>query len=131
MSLYRELDTIENEAELQNFEKRLEDRFGKIPLQAHQLMLVVRLRWLAVRYGIERLVLKNERMTAFLVSNIHSTYYQSDAFGALLQYATQNPQKSKLREQNEKRSVVFSNVKTIEDAYNIVLKIEEIEREMA
>lgn len=130
MSLYRELDTIENEEELQNFEKRLEDRFGKIPPQVQQLMIVVRLRWLAICYGIERLVLKNERMTAFLVSNLHSPYYQSDAFGAVLQYATQNPQKSKLREQNEKRSVVFSNVKTIENAYDVLLRIEGIEKEM-
>jgi transcription-repair coupling factor (superfamily II helicase) len=126
MSLYRELDSLENEEELQNFEKRLEDRFGKIPPQAQQLMLVVRLRWLAIRYGIERLVLKNERMTAFLVANIHSPYYQSDNFGAMLQYATQNPYKSKLREVESKRSIVFSDIKTIEDAYNVFLKIEEI-----
>ena len=120
MSLYRELDNTETENELLEFEKRLEDRFGKIPPQVNQLMLVVRLRWMAIRYGIERLVLKNGQMTVFLVSNLNSPYYQSDAFGALLQYATQHPHRCKLREQNGKRSIVFSNVKTIEESYAIL-----------
>ena len=123
MSLYRELDNTETEIELQEFGKRLEDRFGKIPPQVEQLILVVRLRWLAICYGIERLVLKNGQMTAFLVANLNSPYYQSDAFGALLQFATQNPHRCKLREQNGKRSIVFSNVKTIEEAYGVFGKL--------
>ena len=94
ISLYRELDNIENEEMLLDFEKRLEDRFGKIPSQGQSLMLVVRLRWLAMKYGIEKLVLKNERMTAFLVSNPQSPYYQSEQFGRLLQYMTMHPRKS-------------------------------------
>ena len=124
MNLYRELDSLETEEELLAFEKRLEDRFGKIPSQVQQLMLVVRLRWAAIHYGIERLVMKNERMTAFLVSNLNSSYYQSDTFGSILQYAALNPYQSKLREQNEKRSIVFSNIKTVEEAYDIFCKID-------
>ena len=119
MSLYRELDSIEREDELLAFERRLEDRFGKPPRQVSQLMLVVRLRWQAVRYGVERLVLKNERMTAFLVANPASPYYRSDEFGALLRYATQNPYRCKLREQDGRRSIVFSGITTIEEAYGV------------
>ncbi len=124
MNLYRELDNIDREEQLLDFEKHLEDRFGKIPAQVRQLMLVVRMRWLAVRYGIERLVLKNERMTAFLVSNTDSAYYRSNEFGRLLNYATQNPYRCKLREQGGKRSIVLSNIRTIEEAYNIFLAID-------
>ena len=123
ISLYRELDDIANEAELLEFEKRLEDRFGKIPAQGRSLMQVVRLRWLAMRYGIEKLVLKNERMTAFLVSNPQSPYYSSPAFGSLLQYMTSHPRQCQLREQNHRRSVIFSNVKTVEAAWEILSSV--------
>ena len=126
MSLYRELDSIEREDELQDFEKRLEDRFGKIPPEVYNLMLIVKVRWYAIRYGIERLVLKNERMTAYLVSNLQSSYYQSDTFGRLLLYATQNPARSKLREQNGKRSIVFSGVRDIQSAMDIFSRMDQL-----
>lgn len=126
MSLYRELDSIQNEEELQVFEQKLEDRFGKIPPEAQQLMTVVRIRWEAIRYGIERLVMRNEKMTAFLISKQDSPYYQSETFGRLLLFATNNPYRCKLREQSGRRSIVFSNVKTIDDAYLIFQKITEM-----
>jgi len=124
ISLYRELDNIDNDAELLEFEKRLEDRFGKIPSEGLSLILVVRLRWLAMRLGIEKLVLKNETMTAFLVSNPQSPYYHSVPFGNLLRYMTTHPRKCQLRERNTRRSVVFSEVKTVEKAYEILNSIE-------
>ncbi|MHB9055811.1 MAG: transcription-repair coupling factor [Paludibacteraceae bacterium] len=119
ISLYQTLDNIESEFELERFQSELTDRFGKIPKQAAGLMLIVRLRWLAMRYGVEKLVLKNEQMTAYLVSNQKSPYYQSDEFGRLLQYMARNPRKTKLREQNGKRSVVFMDVKSVEDVWSI------------
>jgi transcription-repair coupling factor (superfamily II helicase) len=123
ISLYRELDSIDKEAELLEFEKRLEDRFGKIPAEGQSLILVVRLRWLAMRLGIEKLVLKNERMTAYLVSNPQSPYYQSEPFGRLLQYMTSHPRKCQLREKNMRRSVIFMEVKTVEKAWDILSEV--------
>ena len=123
ISLYRELDNIENEADLLEFEKRLEDRFGKIPAEGESLILVVKLRWLAMKYGIEKLVLKNEKMTAFLVSNAQSTYYHSEPFGRLLQYMTSHPRQCQLREKNMRRSVIFNDVKTVEKAWEILSKV--------
>ena len=123
ISLYRELDSIQDEASLVEFEKRLEDRFGKIPTEGQSLMLVVKLRWLAMRYGVEKLVLKNEQMTAFLVSNPQSPYYQSESFGRLLQYMTTHPRKCQLRERNMRRSVVFMDVKTVEKAWEIFTEV--------
>ena len=119
ISLYRELDNIENESALAEFQRNLEDRFGKIPKKGLGLMLVVRLRWLAMRYGVEKLVLKNGQMTAYLVSNLNSPYYQSDEFGRLLQYMASHPRTTKLREQNGRRSVVFMDVKTVEEAWGV------------
>ena len=123
ISLYRELDSIQDEAGLVEFEKRLEDRFGKIPREGQSLILVVKLRWLAMRFGIEKLVLKNEQMTAFLVSNPQSSYYQSESFGKLLQYMTSHPRKCQLRERNQRRSVVFLEVKTVEKAFDVFTEI--------
>ncbi len=117
--MYRELDGLENEGELQAFQLRLEDRFGKLPRQATELMIIVRLRWSAMRYGVEKLVLKNEQMIIYLVSNLKSTYYQSDEFGRLLQYMASHPRVCRLREQNGKRSVIFTDVKTINKAWEI------------
>ncbi len=125
ISLYRELDNIAKETDLLEFEKRIEDRFGKIPSEGLSLIMVVRLRWLAMSYGIEKLVLKNDRMTAFLVSNPQSPYYQSEPFGQLLRYMTLNPRKCQLREQNLRRSVVFMDVKTVENAFKILDSIKQ------
>ena len=119
ISLYQTLDGLETESELERFQRELADRFGKIPKQAAGLMLIVRLRWLAMRYGVEKLVLKNEQMIAYLVSNQKSPYYQSDEFGRLLQYMARNPRTCKLREQNGRRSVVFSAIKSVEDAWGV------------
>lgn len=119
ISLYRELDNIENELQLIEFKKNIEDRFGKIPPQGVGLILIVQLRWLAMRYGVEKLLLKNGQMIAYLVSNLNSPYYQSEEFGKMLQYMTSNPRMTKLREQKEKRSIVFSTVLTVEDAWGV------------
>jgi len=119
INMYRELDNLESESELKTYQQRLEDRFGKLPKQATGLMLIVRLRWLAMRFGVEKLVLKNDQMIAYLVSNLKSPYYQSEEFGRMLQYMARNPRFCKLREQNDKRSVVFSDIKTIDKAWEI------------
>jgi transcription-repair coupling factor (superfamily II helicase) len=123
ISLYRELDSIENEIDLINFQKRLEDRFGRLPSNGQSLLLVVQLRWMAMRYGIERLVLKNEKMTLYLVSNPQSFYYQSEAFGRLLQFIATNPRKCQLKEQNMRRSIIFNEVSTVEKAWEIFQQI--------
>jgi transcription-repair coupling factor (superfamily II helicase) len=123
VSLYRELDTIDNEEELKAFENRLEDRFGKIPDKGQSLMQVVRLRWLAMKYGVEKLTLKNEKMIAYLVSNQQSLYYQSENFGKILQYMTVHHRQCQLREQNGRRSVVFNDVKSVEKALQVFLAL--------
>jgi transcription-repair coupling factor (superfamily II helicase) len=124
MNLYRELDNVKNEEELSAFEKRLEDRFGKFPQQALDLFMLVRLRWLAVRIGFERLTLKNERMTGYFISSEDSPYYQSNAFGKVLYYLQHHAARTKLRETGEKRSVIFSDVKTVKTAYDILKRID-------
>jgi len=127
MSLYRELDNLSTEDELKDFEKRLDDRFGKLPQEVLQLMTAIRLRWVAMLLGFEKVVLKNERMIGYLVSNLNSNYYQTNAFGAVLGYMASNPRICQLKEQHNRRSVSIKNVKTVDQAYAILQDIKQME----
>lgn len=123
VSLYRELDNMETELEILDFEKKLEDRFGKIPSQGKELIRVVRLRRIAKSLGFEKIMLKNKQMTLFLVSDADSPYYQSSFFEKLLNYVQEHPRDCQLRESNNKRSVVIRNVPSVEMAVHLLEKI--------
>jgi transcription-repair coupling factor (superfamily II helicase) len=116
VSLYRELDSMEEEREIQAFADRLMDRFGKIPPEGRELIRIVRLRRMAKHLGMEKVVLKRGQMSLFLVSNPESTYYQSDAFDRLLHFVQKHPRACNLRDHNGKRSIVIKNVPTVETA---------------
>jgi len=120
MSLYRELDSVKDEAALNDFEKRLEDRFGKFPQQTLNLFQLVRLRWLAIDLGFERLTLKNERMVCYFIQVDDSPYYQSAAFGRVIYYMQNHAIRCKLRDQSGKRSIVFTDVRSIQEACTIL-----------
>ena len=116
VSLYRELDNMEEERDIQAFADRLNDRFGKIPPEGRELIRIVRLRRMAKHLGMEKVVLKKGQMSLFLVANPESPYYQSEAFDRLLHFVQQHPRACNLREQNGKRSIVVKNVPTVETA---------------
>lgn len=123
ISIYQELDNMNNDSEVQGFMRKLEDRFGKIPQEGRELILVVRLRMLAKSLGIEKVVLKNERMSLFLIANPDSPYYQSDAFEKLLNYIQKYPRNCELKEKNGKRSVSIKNVPNVETGCMILAEI--------
>jgi len=125
VAIYRELDNMETETEILDFTIRMEDRFGKLPQQARELIRIVRLRRLAKPLGIEKIVLKNGKMSLNLVSDIESPYYQSFAFGSLLNYVQEHPRNCKLREEGKKRSLLIGNVETVENAVTILEEISE------
>ena len=123
MLLYRELDKLELDKDVEDFKSRLKDRFGKIPPEGEELILIVPLRRLAKRLGIEKVVLKAGRMTLFFVSNPDSPYYQSAAFGKAIEYMSRYPRQCNLREQNGRRSMV---VKDISDVKSAVKELQEM-----
>lgn len=123
VSLYRELDKMEDERDIPAFTERLKDRFGKIPKQGKELIRVVRLRRLARRLGIEKVVLKQGRMSLFLVNNPDSPFYQSDAFGKLITYVQKYPRNCELRDAKGKRSIAIKNVPDVETATGILEEI--------
>ena len=123
MLLYRELDNMELDKDVSEFKLRLEDRFGKIPSEGLELLRIVPLRRIAKRLGVEKVFLKAGRMTLFFVNNPDSPYYQSAAFGKIIDYMGRYPRACNLREQNGKRSMVIKNVETVEIAVSILQEI--------
>ena len=123
MLLYRELDKLELDKDVDVFRARLLDRFGKIPPEGEELIRIVPLRRMAKRMGIEKVFLKAGRMTLYFVSNLESPYYQSEAFGKVINYMAQNPRECNLREQNGKRSMVIKNVTDVQTAVRIMQEI--------
>lgn len=123
ISLYRELDNLQDEQALAGFATRLTDRFGKIPEEAENLFTMVRLRWTAKQYGIERLMLKRAKMTAYLVSNPESSFYRSEQFGKIIRYCTSNFRRCSLAEKDGKRTFNVLDVNTVTDAYEIMSAI--------
>ena len=124
MLLYRELDNINEEKELEEYRKRLEDRFGPVPQQGEELMHVVALRRIGKRLGCEKIILKQGNMHLQFVSNPKSYFYQSDAFNSILSYIATYPKRCNLKEKKGKRLMVISNVTSSKDAIEILRKIE-------
>ncbi len=123
MLLYRELDKLELDRDVEAFRMRLEDRFGKIPPEGEELIRIVPLRRMARRLGIEKVFLKAGRMTLYFVSNLESPYYQSEAFGKVISYMSAYPRICNLREQNGKRSMVIRDVGDVRTAVHIMQEI--------
>ena len=123
MLLYRELDSLQTDEQVAAYRTRLIDRFGPVPHCGEELMRVVPLRRLGQLYGCEKIVLKQQRMTLFFVTQNDSPFYQSEAFGLLLDYVARNPRRCNFREMNGKRSMVISDVPTIEEAVQILASI--------
>ena len=129
ITLYRELDNIDNEDSLLAYQKRLIDRFGALPEEAEQLLNVVRLRWKCCQMGIEKVILKQERMSMYFV-HTNPKYFQSDIFGKMVQYACSRAERCRLVEDKDrhgtptgKRYMVVQQVKTIAGALHLLNKI--------
>ena len=123
MLLYRELDNLHTDEQLAAYRTRLIDRFGPVPHVGEELMRVVPLRRLGQQLGCEKLVLKQGRMTLFFVSNPDSPFYQSSSFDAILDFVAREPRRCQLRDTSGKRSLLVSNVPTVESALSLLQSI--------
>ena len=129
ITLYRELDSLSDEDALLAYQKRLIDRFGKLPEEAEQLLNVVRLRWLCCQMGIEKVVLKQERLTLFFTTK-NNKYWQSEVFGKIVEFILTRPQRCRLVEDKDRqgkptgrRYATIQQVKTIGGALTLLNKI--------
>ena len=125
MLLYRELENIKSDEDLERYRLRLKDRFGEIPQEGEELLQIVPLRRLGRQLGCEKIMLKQGQMMMYFVSNPMSAYYQSKAFDRVLNYVGANARRCNFREVKGKRSMVLKNVTTVKGAVEILRKIAE------
>lgn len=126
MLLYRELDHLQSEEEVAEFRKRMIDRFGPVPREADELMCVVGLRRLGKSLGCEKIMLKQGTMQLQFVSNVNSPFYRSEMFSRVLAYATTHIQDCALKEKNNKRYLRIRDIKSVEQAKNLLSFISQI-----
>ncbi len=122
--LYRQLDSIEKDDDLARFRDNLIDRFGSVPAEGEELMRVVSLRRIGKSLGCEKIYMKGGNMSLYFVSNPNSAYYKSCAFDKVLNYIGLNPRRCNLREAKGKRSMIITDVKSVEDGVNILKEID-------
>ncbi|WP_337640597.1 transcription-repair coupling factor [Prevotella sp.] len=126
MFLYRELDNISDDDQLDAYRKRLEDRFGKMPKEGEQLLLVVPLRRIGKKLGCEKIILKQGRMQMQFVSNPESAYYKSQAFGRALNYISSHTRRCNLKEARGHRFMIVTGITSVGDALEVLKEIDKM-----
>ncbi|MDN3723153.1 transcription-repair coupling factor [Aequorivita sp. SDUM287046] len=120
LNLYTKLNELKNEAELQKFERELLDRFGEMPKQAEDLLNSVRIKWIAISMGLERVVMKQKKLVGYFVADQQSAFYQSPAFIKVLQYVQTHPQKVTMKEKQTRNGLrlllTFEGISSVEKA---------------
>jgi transcription-repair coupling factor (superfamily II helicase) len=122
LSLYTQLDDIENEEKLMEFSRMMRDRFGKIPHQVEELFDALRLRWAGKALGFERIVLKNGKMQAYFVGNPQSPFYETETFQRILKYVLGEGKTRQMSFKQSPKHIIFvrENVKSLNGARNIL-----------
>ncbi|WP_338376182.1 transcription-repair coupling factor [uncultured Flavobacterium sp.] len=124
LALYNELGTLKTEEQLQAFEQKLMDRFGALPKQATALLNSVRIKWIATRIGLEKLIMKQGKMIGYFISDQQSNFYQSNRFIKVMQFVQHNGNLCKLKEKDTKNGLrlllTFDNVKSVSKALELM-----------
>ena len=120
MLLYRELDNINDDNDLEAYRQRLIDRFGEIPHEGLELMQVVPLRRLGKRLGCEKISLKQGKMNMQFVANPESAYYQSRTFSAVINYVGNHPRRCDFKQVGTRRLLTISEIPTVEAAVSVL-----------
>jgi len=123
LSIYRSLDNVETEDKLGELKEELIDRFGEIPKPTQELFNAIKLRWIAKHIGLEKLVLKQKKLIGYFIANQESPYYQSAKFTMVLKFIQDNPYKCKMKERNDKLTLVFENVTNVTEAIGLLSPI--------
>ena len=128
LKLYTKLNELKTEDELLQFEKDLIDRFGELPTQAEDLLNSVRLKWVATKMGIEKVIMKQNKLIGYFLNDQQSAFYQSANFTKVLQYVQQNANKCKMKEKQTRAGLrlllTFENIRTVKQALAVLKPIE-------
>ena len=123
MNFYRRINNAKDEVELNTIRAELTDRFGTIPEKAEDLFNIVECRWLAAKKGIDRITLKNNKMTGYFSPNLPNSYYESDVFGKILDYIQLHPYTCQLTEKNGKRLFIINKITNVTELLLILRSI--------
>jgi len=120
LNLYNKLSELKTEEELQKYEAELVDRFGELPIQAVDLLDSVRIKWMAISMGLERVIMKQNKMVGYFVSDQQSAFYQSPSFSKVIQFVQNNPNLAIMKEKNTRNGlrliITFDGINTIKKA---------------
>lgn len=122
--IYKQMDSMNSDKEIDRFRKQTEDRFGKIPQELDNLFLVLRIRNIGVQIGFEKIIIKNGMLICFFVSNQMSPYYKSEKFGVVLQRITENENIFTLKQVDSKLKTVSRGVNSLTKAYEYIRKLQ-------
>jgi transcription-repair coupling factor (superfamily II helicase) len=123
LRLYRTLDNIDSEGKLKNFENELVDRFGNLPEQSKELLQVVRLRWLALKLGFPKIILKQNKLIAHFIPDQESTYYKSPVFSKILSFIQTQIRHYRLQEARGKLTLHIDNITSVSHAIETLQRI--------
>ena len=121
--IYKELDSLSSEKEMEQMKKKLSDRFGEIPEELSRLFEIVRIRQLGQKLGFEKIIIKNGVMIAFFIYNSMSGYYRSERFSKILENISLNPKLFELKQNDNKLRIFVKNVDTLSKAYQILNRL--------
>lgn len=120
LNLYTELNELKTEEELSQFELRLVDRFGELPIQVVDLLNSVRIKWIATKLGFEKIVMKHNKCVGYFIKDQQSGFYQSSGFNKVLQYIQTHPKACKMKEKQTRQGLrlllTFDNIKSVDKA---------------
>ena len=124
LALYSKLNEVKDEKELAVYKKELVDRFGELPEQAEDLLTSIQLKWVAARMGLEKVIMKQDKLIGYFIADQQSKFYQSDAFSKVLQAVQQQPKVLRMKEKQTRAGLRLllsvENVKTVDRAYKIL-----------
>jgi len=127
LSLYNELSKISNEDKLIEFKKNLIDRFGSIPDQGNELLNSIKLKWLAVKIGIERYVIKQNKCLGYFIEDQQNDIFKTETFGVFLTNVQKEKSNIAIKEKNTKNGLklilVIENVKRIDQLYDTLKEL--------
>ena len=121
--LYKELNEIDTEESLTAFERKLSDRFGTIPSPAEALLDIVRIKWIAIKIGVEKILLKNNLLIANFVADPNSPFYRSSVFVSIMNYVNKKSHRMNMKQKATRLSLTITDVKTVKGAINVLNNI--------
>lgn len=121
--VYKELDSVDKDSGLAQIAARLEDRFGKLPVELERLFDIVRIRHRGEKLGFEKIIIKNGIMIAFFITNPMSSYYKSPVFSRILDRVSANSAIFELKQNNSKLRIISRKIDSLEKAYEVLGKL--------